>query len=173
MVMLAGIEVPTETIESLDTGRSPDLIKIDAEGAELNILKGGLTVLEKRRPVIVVEFSEQRALEEARGLLRSHVFRQLGTQWNWIAEPSACMTAVAPLTNVPPGGLRRLAAVLTDSFAVSLAIQLLNVITGVLLARALGPTGRGELAAYSFCGRPCSRRSARSVLRRPRLTVPQ
>jgi O-antigen/teichoic acid export membrane protein len=36
---------------------------------------------------------------------------------------------------------------LAGSFATSGAIQLLNVITGVLLARALGPTGRGELAA--------------------------
>jgi O-antigen/teichoic acid export membrane protein len=33
------------------------------------------------------------------------------------------------------------------SFASSTAIQLLNVLTGVLLARTLGPFGRGELAA--------------------------
>jgi O-antigen/teichoic acid export membrane protein len=33
------------------------------------------------------------------------------------------------------------------SFASSTAIQLLNVLTGVLLARTLGPVGRGELAA--------------------------
>jgi O-antigen/teichoic acid export membrane protein len=36
---------------------------------------------------------------------------------------------------------------LTLSLAVAVSIQLLNVITGVLLARTLGPTGRGELAA--------------------------
>ncbi len=35
----------------------------------------------------------------------------------------------------------------TVSFAVSGAIQALNVVTGVLLARVLGPHGRGELAA--------------------------
>jgi O-antigen/teichoic acid export membrane protein len=33
------------------------------------------------------------------------------------------------------------------SFASSTGIQLLNVVTGVLLARTLGPSGRGELAA--------------------------
>jgi O-antigen/teichoic acid export membrane protein len=33
------------------------------------------------------------------------------------------------------------------TFATSLAIQALNVLTGVLLARSLGPGGRGELAA--------------------------
>jgi O-antigen/teichoic acid export membrane protein len=36
---------------------------------------------------------------------------------------------------------------LTVSFATSLAIQALNVVTGILLARSLGPQGRGELAA--------------------------
>jgi len=36
---------------------------------------------------------------------------------------------------------------LGTSFAASAAIQLLNVITGILLARTLGPTGRGALAA--------------------------
>ena len=36
---------------------------------------------------------------------------------------------------------------LGTSFAVSASIQLLNVVTGILLARTLGPTGRGALAA--------------------------
>jgi O-antigen/teichoic acid export membrane protein len=36
---------------------------------------------------------------------------------------------------------------LTLSFSTSLAIQALNVLTGLLLARTLGPHGRGELAA--------------------------
>jgi O-antigen/teichoic acid export membrane protein len=36
---------------------------------------------------------------------------------------------------------------LTLSFGTSLAIQALNVLTGILLARTLGPHGRGELAA--------------------------
>ncbi len=36
---------------------------------------------------------------------------------------------------------------LSSSFAASSAIQALNVVTGILLARALGPAGRGELAA--------------------------
>ena len=36
---------------------------------------------------------------------------------------------------------------LGTSFAVSAAIQLLNVVTGIMLARTLGPAGRGALAA--------------------------
>ncbi len=36
---------------------------------------------------------------------------------------------------------------LTLSFGASIAVQTLNVLTGVLLARTLGPHGRGELAA--------------------------
>jgi len=36
---------------------------------------------------------------------------------------------------------------LSSSFAASATIQALSVVTGVLLARALGPAGRGELAA--------------------------
>lgn len=40
-----------------------------------------------------------------------------------------------------------LGGAVTASFATSGAIQGLNVITGVLLARSLGPSGRGELAA--------------------------
>lgn len=47
-----------------------------------------------------------------------------------------------------PGALRSATArSLGLSFGVSLAIQVLNVVTGVLLARALGPEGRGELVA--------------------------
>lgn len=44
-------------------------------------------------------------------------------------------------------GGRGLGAHLGVSFATSLGIQFLNVITGVILARALGPHQRGELAA--------------------------
>lgn len=39
------------------------------------------------------------------------------------------------------------ARALTKSFAASVAIQGLNIVTGVLLARSLAPAGRGELAA--------------------------
>ena len=49
----------------------------------------------------------------------------------------------------PPGGpgRMRLSRALGISVTASLLIQALNVLTGILLARELGPTGRGELAA--------------------------
>src|SRR6266508_5481689 len=46
-----------------------------------------------------------------------------------------------------PGGRMRSGRPLTASLGASLAVQALNVMTGVLLARALGPAGRGELTA--------------------------
>ena len=54
------------------------------------------------------------------------------------------MVQAAPAVDARPSRLRR---TLAASFGTSLAIQGLNVVTGVLLARALGPQGRGELAA--------------------------
>jgi O-antigen/teichoic acid export membrane protein len=58
----------------------------------------------------------------------------------------------AALTTIPGksvllGGESRTRWPLGLSFASSTVIQLLNVLTGVLLARTLGPFGRGELAA--------------------------
>jgi O-antigen/teichoic acid export membrane protein len=49
-----------------------------------------------------------------------------------------------PTRQVRDGGIKW---PLSLSFGSSTAIQLLNVVTGVLLARTLGPFGRGELAA--------------------------
>jgi O-antigen/teichoic acid export membrane protein len=58
----------------------------------------------------------------------------------------------AALTTIPSkrvliGGESRTRWPLGLSFASSTAVQLINVLTGVLLARTLGPFGRGELAA--------------------------
>lgn len=55
----------------------------------------------------------------------------------------------AAATEAPPTGrLRRIAGrPLSLSFGASAGMQVLNVMTGVLLARTLGPHGRGELAA--------------------------
>lgn len=56
-----------------------------------------------------------------------------------------------PSASSPPGLVRRIRAFaarpIAQTFAATVAIAALNVITGVILARALGPLGRGELAA--------------------------
>ncbi len=55
-----GIEVPVDTIDFLFKNDQIDLIKIDVEGFELEVLKGGIDLLKKQRPVLIIEVSEQR-----------------------------------------------------------------------------------------------------------------
>lgn len=72
-----------------------------------------------------------------------------------VTTPTSEATVEAPSENQHVSRSRRartpLRGPLVGSFGTSLAIQCLNVVTGVVLARSLGPTGRGELAAaYLF-----------------------
>ena len=57
----------------------------------------------------------------------------------------------SPTTAPAPGLAHRLRAqasgAATSSLVATALIQVLNVVTGVILARTLGPSGRGELAA--------------------------
>src|SRR5712691_7326914 len=57
------------------------------------------------------------------------------------------MGASIEAVNLPAVPARRIAGYAGVSFATSLAMQALGLISGTLLARLLGPTGRGELAA--------------------------
>lgn len=42
--------------------KDPDLVKIDVEGAELNVLKGAEEILEKNRPVLIIEVHNGRIM---------------------------------------------------------------------------------------------------------------
>jgi FkbM family methyltransferase len=76
-----GVTVPTETLDSLGIP-PPDLVKIDAEGVELEVLRGGAELLSEVRPPLVVEFTTPELVEEARGLLPGYRFEQLeGNHW--------------------------------------------------------------------------------------------
>lgn len=56
--------VPTLTLDLLlPSFRPPDVLKIDVEGAELLVLRGARTVLEKHRPVLFCEVGEERSQE--------------------------------------------------------------------------------------------------------------
>jgi FkbM family methyltransferase len=84
----AGIIVACRTIDSLasDLG-DPNAIKIDVEGAELDVLRGGLATIERSKATLVVEFTVPEHVEAARRLLPKHRFEQL-SELNWLLTPS-------------------------------------------------------------------------------------
>ena len=63
-------EVSFNTIDNLEV--TPFFIKIDVEGAELEVLKGSLNVIKKYNPVILVEIQNQKSYQEIKELLSSH-----------------------------------------------------------------------------------------------------
>lgn len=71
-VKLNRIQVPVRTLDSFceEHGIRPGFIKIDAEGSEYHILKGGVRTLEKHRPAMMAEVlvSADRIADLLRGL---------------------------------------------------------------------------------------------------------
>ena len=63
-------EVSFTTVDNL--GVTPFFIKVDVEGAELEVLKGSLNVIKKYNPVILVEIQNQKSYQEIKELLSSH-----------------------------------------------------------------------------------------------------
>ena len=57
MSELINIDVEVISLDSFteENSISPDLIKIDTEGFELNVLTGSKNILEKSKPIIVLE----------------------------------------------------------------------------------------------------------------------
>lgn len=52
----AAVTVPSQTLDALAQSLpAPDVLKIDAEGTEVGVLRGGLQLLRERRPVVLVE----------------------------------------------------------------------------------------------------------------------
>jgi FkbM family methyltransferase len=76
-----GVTVRCETLDSLGHP-APDVIKIDAEGVELDVLRGGRELLSAVRPLLLVEFTTPALVEEARVLLAGYRFEHLeGNHW--------------------------------------------------------------------------------------------
>ena len=76
-----GVPVQTATLDSLGLP-APDLVKIDAEGIELDVLRGGKELLSGVRPALLVEFTTTELVEHARVLLPGYRFEHLdGNHW--------------------------------------------------------------------------------------------
>lgn len=73
-----GREVASTTLDVMAAELGdPDVVKIDVEGVEVDILRGGRELLGRRSARLVVEFTNDTVLEEARRLLPVHDFRRL------------------------------------------------------------------------------------------------
>lgn len=72
----------------------PDLLKIDVEGAELDVLRGGERVLQIHRPVVVCELHGSQCEDDVRAILSTygyafHVVARRGDAIHILARPSA------------------------------------------------------------------------------------
>lgn len=86
----AGTEVSMRRIDDLFGEERIDVLKIDVEGFELEVLKGGQELLKAQLPVLIIEVSEQRENEKGvspqeiaafvRSLGNYQLFRQKGTK---------------------------------------------------------------------------------------------
>ncbi|MDD4932607.1 MAG: FkbM family methyltransferase [Methylacidiphilaceae bacterium] len=82
------VSVTVRTAEGL-AGRfgAPDVVKVDVEGAEVEVLRGFGSLLRERKPVFLVEFHGEELLEEARKLLPDYSFCRIDRD-HWRLEPA-------------------------------------------------------------------------------------
>lgn len=82
----AGLVIECRTLDQmLEVLDTPDLVKIDAEGAELDVLRGGSRLMTSARPAVMIELSGDEQLAEARALLPGYGFERL-TRRHWLAR---------------------------------------------------------------------------------------
>lgn len=65
----------------------PDLVKIDAEGYETEVLRGGRKLIGLRTARFIIEFMSDELYEDGRRLLAGYDLRPLGDN-HWLAQPS-------------------------------------------------------------------------------------
>ena len=79
-----GVSVRCSTLDTVVLSNPPPaLIKIDAEGAEVDVLRGGIKLITKHRPKVLIEFQDEQRLAEARELLAGHEFHQVDSN-HWL-----------------------------------------------------------------------------------------
>jgi hypothetical protein len=88
-------EVNFNTVDNL--GIDPFFIKIDVEGAELEVLKGSLNVINKCNPVILVEIQNENAYGAIKELLSNYGYINISSE-----EKSAKLISkdsITPISN--------------------------------------------------------------------------
>ena len=68
------------------SGRAPDVVKVDVEGAEVAVLAGAAKLLTNHAPLLIMEFHADALLDDARALVPDYEFTPLGGA-HWIAAP--------------------------------------------------------------------------------------
>lgn len=77
--ILASGELIAADVTSLDafvssTGVAPHLIKVDVEGGEMEVLRGGATLFITRRPLIIAEIHTEEARDGVRAWMREYAY---------------------------------------------------------------------------------------------------
>jgi FkbM family methyltransferase len=88
--------VPLDSMLRQDSAEQVDLIKLDAEGAELDILKGAIRLLQaRRRPVLLVEIAEVRTAPWGYSARETVEFLE-NQRYNWFSI--TCVGDLEPFT---------------------------------------------------------------------------
>jgi FkbM family methyltransferase len=83
------INVPCTTLDVISQRcDSPHIIKVDVEGAEVAVLRGAKNLLERLRPILIVEFATDQNLAVGEQLLDRYRLEFLDNR-NWLALPLA------------------------------------------------------------------------------------
>lgn len=88
----AGIRRSAVDVTTLDAAAAlhgrPDLVKIDAEGSEIDVLRGGAELIAQNSTTFLIEFHDDAFVEAAAALLIGYVFEHLGAN-HWRITPPA------------------------------------------------------------------------------------
>jgi FkbM family methyltransferase len=94
------VEVPQRTLDECARElEPPDLVKIDVEGAELEVLEGAQELIESSAPKLIIEFHSVDALQAARRKLDAYSFEQVGSD-QWVLAPRS----TAAIDGTPAAG---------------------------------------------------------------------
>jgi FkbM family methyltransferase len=90
-----GLSVECVTLDNLlEKIGSPDLIKVDVEGAEVEVLQGGPNLLMNHSPQLVVEFSDEEMYDKGRDVVTAYSFQRIASR-HWVLTKAPEATAAA------------------------------------------------------------------------------